>query len=87
MLDHVHIHAWPQLAGQRFSARPSDNFLDREIRLIRLFAMKEGDGNPHFVGNLHTRFCSDSHCYIVTMCRCNVNKLTERNQHIICAEV
>jgi hypothetical protein len=75
MLDHMHIYAWSRLAGQRFSARPSDNFLDREIRLAWMFAMKEGGGDPHFVGNFHTRLRSDSHFYIVTMYRCNVNTI------------
>jgi hypothetical protein len=37
--------------------------------------MKQGDGDPYFVGNFHTRLCGDSHPYIVTRFCCNIKDL------------
>ena len=50
VLNYMNVDAFAKIFAERFFLRPLDDFLNTEIRTIRVFTVQQSGHNPHFVG-------------------------------------
>src|SRR5207247_307671 len=82
----VNVDARPQLRGESLLPRPFDDLRDREVLPVRVLAMKEGGGQPYFVGHLQfvpgfvalSELCCRTHRYNVSLSQTNVKTQAAR---------